>query len=254
MIVKEIWRHPVKSLQGERLDTADIEEGGLASDRRWGLRDPSTGRVLSAKREGRLLEATARLRDGEPEITLPDGEQLVGVGPAVDAALSAWLGRDVCLERADESRPASYDMHVDPEDDASPMITLQTPPGTFLDAGAVHLLTTASLAAMAGRHPDGRWHRRRFRPTLLVEVDGDGFVEDEWIGSSVQAGDVELAVFAPTVRCAMTTRAQPGLPADVGIARSVKRDHGMSLGVYAAVRRPGRVSVGDPVRSSSGLS
>jgi uncharacterized protein len=45
-----LWRYPVKSLRGEKLESARVEEDGLAGDRRWGIRDLGTGRILTARR------------------------------------------------------------------------------------------------------------------------------------------------------------------------------------------------------------
>src|SRR5207247_8888021 len=53
----ELWRHPVKSLQGERLDSAVVEQNGVAGDRSWGIRDEMTGRILTGRREPSLLLA-----------------------------------------------------------------------------------------------------------------------------------------------------------------------------------------------------
>src|SRR5690348_2837053 len=47
--VAELWRHPVKSLQGEPLDEAVVEDSGLAGDRRWGIVDSETGVVLTGR-------------------------------------------------------------------------------------------------------------------------------------------------------------------------------------------------------------
>jgi len=41
--VVELWRYPVKSLQGERVDAADLTAQGLVGDRRWALFDRETG-------------------------------------------------------------------------------------------------------------------------------------------------------------------------------------------------------------------
>ena len=46
------WRHAVKSLQGERLESALFEDDGLAGDRRWGIRDLRTGRILTGPSRG----------------------------------------------------------------------------------------------------------------------------------------------------------------------------------------------------------
>lgn len=243
--VAQIWRHPVKSMQGEGLETGTLTEIGLEGDRRWGVIDAATDKVLSAKREPRLLEGRARLVNGGPEISLPDGAVVCFGDPGADEALSRWLTRAVRLERAVRERAASYEMNVDATDEGSALVEFTCPPGTFLDAAAVHLLTTASIRAVADAYTEGSWDVRRFRPTLLVDCEGTGYVEDAWIGSTVRAGTAALAVFAPTVRCVVTARAQEELPRDLGIARTVHRVHGSNLGVYAAVRVPGEVRVGD---------
>ena len=238
-------------MQGEAIEHAELGASGLPFDRRWGVVDVETGKVLSAKRDGKLLMAAARLVGEAPEVRLPDGDWTPITSTSLDAELSAWLGRAVTLKAADPSEPAGYQMNVDATDDASPIVDLPCPPGTFFDALPVHLLSTASLRAMQGRHPKGEWNVRRFRPTVLIEFDDDAeFPEDAWIGSGVQVGEAEVTVVAPTVRCVMTTRAQPGLDRDLDIVKTVNRDHESNLGVYGVVSRPGTVAVGDPVSRS----
>ena len=246
--VAALWRHPVKSMQGEQVAEGELGPAGLPFDRRWGVVDGETGKVLSAKREGRLLQAASRLGASDtPEVRLPDGDWTPVPDPEVDKALSEWLGRAVRLEAAPAEGGASYQMNVDATDDNSPIVDLPCPPGTFFDALPVHLLSTASLRAMEQKHASGEWDVRRFRPTMLVDAEGDGFPEDEWIGSAVRVGEAELMVVAPTVRCVMTTRAQPGLERDLDIVKAVNRDHESNLGIYAVVTRPGRVATGDAV-------
>jgi hypothetical protein len=100
--VLELWRYPVKSLQGERLDAVAVSESGFEGDRRFALFDLETGFGLTARRIPELLFASARLTpEGEAEITLPDGSIA-----ADDDALSAWLGRKVQLRRARRWRRA----------------------------------------------------------------------------------------------------------------------------------------------------
>ena len=62
--VAELWRYPVKSLQGERLTPAEAGPEGLDGDRRWALFDRATGFGLTGRRVPDLLFASARLRPG----------------------------------------------------------------------------------------------------------------------------------------------------------------------------------------------
>jgi uncharacterized protein YcbX len=245
-VVAGLWRHPVKSMQGEALDEATLTTAGLSGDRAWAVVDPATGEALSAKREARLLLASARTAGTTVVVTLPDGSEAAAGDPDLDAAVSAWLGRPLEVRTADPARPTTFAVPASTSE-AAPLVQVPNPPGTFFDLAPLHLLSTASVAAMVPHHPDGRWDVARFRPTVLVAASGAGFVEDGWLGSTLAVGDARARVVRPTSRCTMVTKAQPGLPRDLAIATAVNAHHHADLGVYAWVDAPGTVAVGDPV-------
>lgn len=248
-----LWRYPVKSMQGEAVEDAYLDGLGIRGDRRFGVVDTGTGRVLSAKREGRLLSAVATT--AQPvKIRLPDGEVVAGSG--VDAALSAWLGRSVRLGEADPAAGAIFESQSDFFDDGSETGTWQGVAGSLVDSNPVHVLTTASLEAMAAERPDLDWQVVRFRPNLLVDAAGRGRVEDDWVGLrlAIGTGGAELEVVEACERCVMITRAQK--PAGVGPAvaerqldllRHLNDRYQGLLGVLARVVSPGPVRRGDPV-------
>jgi hypothetical protein len=253
MTVHQLWRFPVKSMQGMPVDQLTFDEKGAAGDRGWAVVDPAARKVLSAKRWPALLEASAG--DEGPgsavEVTLPDGSTHEAGDPGLDEALSAWLDHEVRLQRPPAGDGLPYELPTEAWDDASDTWEFPGPPGgPFVDLAAAHLLTTASLRAAEALHPAGQWVVRRFRPTALLDVDGDDFVEDAWVGRPVALGDeVVLDPFMPTVRCAMTTRAQPGgIARDVEIAKALNRHHDLNLGLYCSVTRAGTVRTGDAVR------
>jgi uncharacterized protein YcbX len=181
-------------------------------------------------------------------VTLPDASEHEAGAPAADAALSAWLDHPVELRRIDPDAGAlPFEMYSDPADDDSATFEFAGPTHRWVDFASAHVLTTASLRAAAALHPDGVWDVRRFRPLALVDADGDSFLEDDWVGKEVRVGSVTLAPFMATLRCSMTTRAQPGLPRDVKVATTLNRHHDLNLGVYANVTVPGTIGVGHPV-------
>lgn len=250
--VAELWRHPVKSMGGERCPTVDVEPGGVAGDRAWGVRDAGSGTILTAKRVPRLLEVAARTGPAGIEVAVPGSPPRPAGDPAVDAALSAWLGREVRLEPAVAGARATYEAPSDAEDDASPLDRWASPPGRFVDAAEVHLVTSASLAAAgraAGQRDGGGAGAdpRRFRPNVVVAVEGDGWVEDGWRGVVVVVGAAVLEVRGGTTRCSMVTRRQGDLAAAPDVYRALRREHDAVLGVYARVVAPAPVAVGDEV-------
>jgi uncharacterized protein YcbX len=248
MRVVELWRHPVKSFQGERLDSAEVVPDGVAADRSWGVLDTETGKVLTGRREPQLLLASAGLgEDGLPTTTLPDGSTTTGLGAATDAALSAWLGHPVSLVAAADVPPQPAEMFEDSLDDSSAVAEWNMPAGRFVDVFPLLLLTTASLRAGEARHAEGQWDVRRFRPNVLIDADGADWVEDAWSGKALRIGDVTLQGIVPCSRCTMVTRPQPGLDRDLDVFRTLNREHGTTFGLWATVTTPGTIRAGDEV-------
>lgn len=223
----ELRRYPVKSVEGEVLDACRVTLRGLDRDRWWSVRDPD-GRFGSGKssrqfrRMDGLRDLVARYDGDVPVIGFPDGADVRGDDPAVHEALSSHVGRPVRLE---------------PEEAVS-----------HFDDGPVHLVTTASLAALAGAH-GAAVDPRRMRCNLLVDTpDVDGFAEDGWIGREVLVGpDVVLRVVSPMPRCVMVTAATRDLDRDADLLETITRVNDGALGVLAEVVHQGIVRAGDAV-------
>ena len=284
--VATLSRFPVKSMQGERLATAGLTEHSLVGDRAYALVETETGKVMSGKnpRVGtQLLRCRAAFVE-QPEagdepppvrITLPDGTTLTSDAPGADATLSGYLGRDVTLQRAapeeftiDQYHPDVEDLDPEGHRDtitesrlgaaffAQAGIPSPVPVGSFLDLFPVSVLTTSTLTELQARRPESRFDERRFRMNVVVDTPEDGFVENEWVGRSLQIGDTaRLAVFLPDPRCVMTTVAQEDLPKDNEVLRTLVRHNRLDVagglypcaGVYTVVETPGTIHADDPV-------
>jgi uncharacterized protein YcbX len=248
MKVVGLWRYPVKSMRGEARESVTVGPLGIEGDRRFGLLDTRSGTIISAKKDGRLLDALAMLAGVELTVRLPTGETALATGPSVDTALTAWLGRPVRLVEARPEGRGTYEIPVDFEDDDSEPRQWQGPAGSFVDSAPVHLLTTASLRASSAERPELQWEVARFRPNVVIDAEGDDFIEQGWIGRKVAMGEVVLDIPRPCSRCVMTTRAQPGgIERQLDILRHLNGAHGSNLGVLGRVVRGGRLEVGHPV-------
>lgn len=230
MRIAEIWRFPVKSLGGERIDRARVDELGIEGDRAWGILDLATGLVLTARREPDLLFLDATLRsgrrgDGRPGITTSEGRSLDD-----DMALSAHLGRAVELRPAN-ARAATFENPLDVERETD-WVRWDSSGGTFHDGRSkLSLVSTGTL---------GVWDRRRFR--LNVVLDGAG---EERLSGELALGSSRVAVRKPIDRCVMVTRPQPGIDRDPGVLREIIRDRGNLLGIGCTITEPGEIAVGD---------
>lgn len=217
--VAELYRYPVKSLCGERLDALRVEARGVVGDRLYAVRTPE-GKLGSGKSSRRfrrmdgLLDLRAVYEDGTPVITFPGGRALTGDNPAIHEHLSAHVGQQVTLAR---------------EDDVS-----------HFDDSPLHLITTAALRTLGLTAADAQ----RFRPNVVIDVPGYGFVEDGWLGQELVLGEVRLRITEGAVRCVMIGMEQEDLPERPDLLRRVGDLHETCFGVYATVVTPGEVAVG----------
>lgn len=228
MRVDEIWRYPVKSTGGERLDAAAVDERGIEFDRAWGIFDPATGLVLTARREPALLFLASSVVDGRLRITTDRGDDVT-----TDDALSDHLGRPVEIRSAADG-PGTFEnpMNVDDETD---WVQWQSAGISFHDGRS-----TISFAT----HDSMRdWDHRRFRFNLILDGPDGRMTGDLLIGSAT------LAVRKPIERCVMVTRAQPGIDRDLDVLKTIIRERDNKLGVGAIVTSAGTISIGDELRA-----
>ena len=278
-VVSEMYRYPVKSMQGERLAEAQAAADGFPGDRAWAIKDEQRGSIEGARKIPGLLNCRSRHLEAEvdaaavPQVELPDGQKLAANDPALAEQLSALVERPVSLwPRRPASDLAHYQrgpMEADdmmeelrtifarlpdeplPDLAAFPpeVLTSATLPGTYFDASPFFILSRRSLDSMAAAQPKSSFDARRFRPNILLETaeNDHPYPENEWVGSNIQIGDAVFRVDMECPRCAMTTLAFDDLPKDPGIMRALVRENGGNLGVYASVVQPGRLREGDAV-------
>jgi len=274
--VQSLWRYPVKSMLGERVTATSIGPLGLPGDRGYAIRDERAQEIRSAKKMPSLFQFSARYVEPPTdtylppvEITLPNHATVRTDDPQVHARLSTAFAQDVTIwsrqpaENVDHYRRSPRAMEEVRQvlglEAGEPMPSFEgippdifqyvSPLGTYFDAYPLHLLTTATLQALAALHPDGQFAPERFRPNIVIATDDNSGGNDEpaWKEKILRVGKVEFLVSVPTIRCVMTTMPQGNLPKDPRILRTIVQQHQHHVGVYATVKRAGEIHVGDPV-------
>ncbi len=195
--IVEIWRFPVKSMQGEPLEQVELEERGVLGDRAYALIDTETGKVVSAKSVRlfpNLLECRATFVEPPQassemppvRITLPNGAAVTSGSDAVDGMLSAYFRRDVTLARAapehftidqyhpdiEGADPAGHRDAVVEQKAGSALfaelgLPSPVPVGALFDAFPMSVLTTSTLDQLreAFPIPHIRWPQMSPLPT-----------------------------------------------------------------------------------------
>jgi len=271
---------------GEKLEAVDLGEGGVVGDRAYAIVDRQTGKVASAKHAKlwpNLLKCRAafveppRPGDAVPpvRIDMPDGDSVRSDAPDVNDVLSRFFGRDVELASAarngytiDQYHPD--EQNYDPDGHRDEVVEAQlgaaffnerglpsaVPEDSFFDLYPVSVLTTSTLDRLGELEPESNFDVRRFRMNLIVDNPGRGFVENEWVGSSLAIGDeVQLGVALPDPRCCMPSVEQHDLPRDPKILKTLAQHNRIDVagalfpcaGVYAVAEAAGTIRQDDQV-------
>ena len=207
MRVAGLWRYPVKSMRGERLERAEVLADGIRGDRLLRIEDERG--LVTARRKQRLIPVTTAIGD--------DGEPLIEGARWDSAAMVEWIRELV----GPEAR------------------LVRTDSGARFDAAPLLVCTDGALAAH-GADP------RRFRPNVIVAGVGES-AERGWVGRELRVGEVVLRAVEPCERCAVTTIDPETAAVDPGVLRRVNEAFGGIMGVYCAVGRTGTIAVGDEV-------
>jgi uncharacterized protein len=276
MQIAQLWQYPVKSMIGAEVPSATLTPEGMAGDRAWAVRDEERGGIRGAKKIGELMRFAARYPGPgveSVEIVLPDGEVISSTRADADERLSAALAHHVTLwplQPADQldhyrrGRPDSDDPITElrqifgreadepfPDFSIFPpeIMEFESPPGTYLDAFPLLVMTTSALHSLQTALPDSAIDIRRFRPNVVIDTgDETGHPEFEWVGHRLRLGSAVIDVPSACPRCVMVTReVTADIPADRAVLRHIVRELDQNLGVYATVATPATVSVGDAV-------
>ena len=288
--IKTIFRFPVKSVGGTAIIQAHVGMEGLLGDRRYAFMDLRSGQLCNAKnprKYGRLLACRARfIAEPEPhqdlpplEVEFPDGRTHRNGHGDLDVAMSRYLGfpvrlistvpEDVTTEIVwdESSGMAKEGVYADATLNASGdyVVALRSrrKNQTFVDLAALHLMTTSTADHLHQLDPAANFDPRRYRPTMVLDTDSPGLVEDTWVGGSLALGDqVSTEVVMSTPRCVMSTLEHaPDVPLDRSTLRSLVKNNTKDVpgwgrwacaGVYGAIAGTGEIRVGDPVRFTEG--
>lgn len=219
-----INRFPVKSILGESLSSAIVDQRGILGDRLWAIKNEH-GKFGSSKTTRRfqqmegLFNYKAKYEQDTLILTMPDGNEFRSDQDRVHEALSELLGIQVKLVKEESI--------------------------SHFDEGPISIITTSGLKMLSqeiGEIVDPR----RFRANMLFNTEGTGYHEEEWVGRRIQVGpSVILRIVAPLERCIMVNNSQEDLKQDARILRTLVNNHSAMFGVWAKVEENGEVSVGD---------
>ena len=231
--MEAIFRYPVKSMGGDRLEVAELGWHGIDGDRRLAFRrldDRSGFPWLTASKLPDLLlfaphrREDAAQRDLPSHVRTPDGEEMAVFGEDLAAEVGRRYG--------------------------APVEMMQLNHGIFDDASisVIALDTVHEIARLAKGEPDVR----RFRPNVVIRLLRPApFQEDEWVGGVLTFGEGDAApaitVTTRDVRCSMVNLDPDSASPAPEVLKAIVRANQNNAGIYAAITRIGRLAVGQRV-------
>ncbi len=240
---------PVKGTRLHRVGEIDLGPNGAHGDRRFFVIDDRQ-RMFNAKRLGELQTIVADVDDGLLRLGFPDG-RIIQAPLATGAPLTTQFYSEPLETRIVEGpfAEALTDYLGEP-------VRLVEPADGAIDrgrAGAVSLISRASLATLAEAAGESEVDARRFR--MLVEIDGvPAHVEDRWVGRGVRIGDAVVRFRGHVGRCLITSRHPetgvidlPTLDALASYRRGLPTTEPLPFGIYGEVLEEGPIRVGDAV-------
>jgi uncharacterized protein YcbX len=208
MWIQELWRYPVKSMAGERIESVELTEAGIVGDRTVLVAGPG-GRIITSRTHPRLLGLHGSLA--------PDGAVLVNGkpwdDPEIAEAVQAAAGPQARLVRYDGLERF----------DVLPLLIGTD--GAFEQLGVDH---------------------RRLRPNIVIG-GVDGLAERGWPGRRLRLGGAIASVAKLRSRCVMTTYDPDTQVQDLSVLRRIASEFGGQMALDCAVVSGGRIAVGDPV-------
>jgi hypothetical protein len=231
--VEAIFRYPVKSMAGERLDHAHLGWYGINGDRRFALRrvdDRSGMPWLTASKLPDLLLFSPRSQqeaagnDLTSHILTPDGKEVCVLGEDLANEVGRRYGAPVQM------------MHLRHD------IFDETPISVIASD------TVREIGRLAGRSLD----IRRFRPNVVVRLLRSApFQEDQWLGGVLSFGQGDgapaIAVTMRDERCSMVNLDPDSAKPATEVMKAIVRVNQNNAGIYGAVTRTGQVAIGDTV-------
>ena len=229
--VEAIFRYPVKSMGGERLEAAKLGWHGLDGDRRLAFRrmDDRSGFpwLTASKLPDLLLFAPRRREDGADlptHIRTPGGEEM----PVFGEDLATEVGRRY----------------------GTPVQMMQWKHGIF-DEASISVIasdTVREIGRLAGRSLDVR----RFRPNIVARLLRPvPFQEDEWLGGVLAFGEGDdapaITVTMHDVRCSMVNLDPDSASPAPEVLKAIVHANQNNAGIYGAVTRIGRLAVGQTI-------
>jgi uncharacterized protein YcbX len=230
--IEAIFRYPVKSMAGVRLEAANLGWHGLDGDRRLAFRKTrersgfpwlTAGKLPDLLRFTPIWQEQGVRGDLPTHVRTPDGEEMEVFGEELAAEVERRHG--------------------------APVQMMEFKHGIF-DEGSVSVISVETIAEV-GNVTGIAADVRRYRPNVFVRLlRPDAFQEDSWVGGVLSFGEVggpSISVIMRDLRCSMVNLDPDSARSAPEMMKAIVRMNQNTAGIYGTVIRTGQLAVGQVV-------
>lgn len=254
--VESLWRYPVKSMGGERVEEAFVGFAGVYGDRLFAFKSPASSAslpYLTGREQEQMLLYQPRFRYPDRAARPPNLAEAEADAPGLNPAVA-----DPADLAVDVETPAGRTLAVDDPSlidmlregiDEKHMLTLVRSDRSMTDCRPVSLFSVNTVWQL-GEELGVDLDKRRFRANIYMDLEeGIGFAENDLVGKSLQIGSkMVVSIRERDPRCKMITLDPDTAEANPDVLRNVVKAHNGTAGVYGAVMVEGIVRPGDAIR------
>jgi uncharacterized protein len=225
--VARLRRYPVKSMRGEELSVAAVNEYGLVGDREYAFTvdnspNPKIPWMTARQANEMLLYKPRILSPSNVEVESPDGSRFTISDAELERLLEEKYGYQLSLRRSE---------------------------GGCQDAKPLSIMGLQSVQKLAEEAGIDNLAPERFRANIYADwKSGGAFFEDQLVGKEIKLGDeVILRVVKKDSRCVIPTLDPDTSAASPAVLEKIQSLHAGCIGVYAETVKAGEIRVEDEI-------
>lgn len=233
--VAQLWLYPVKSMRGLAVEQANVGYTGLEGDRRYAFLQSESKSAFPWLTARNLPEMVLY----SPEFTEPDNPKKSPINVKTpEGKTYAADSEELMQELAEKSKRKLQRLH--------------------LGRGAYDAMPLSLLSDTAKKNMDDLMDKqldvRRFRPNIEVAASNQfPDFENSFLGRDIVIGEgdnaVRISLDLKDPRCKIPNIDPYTGEIDKNVIKTLENQFGNLFGLYATVKKPGLIRVGDSIRA-----
>ena len=253
--VESLWRYPVKSMRGEKVDELFAGYAGVYGDRLFAFGSSAAPKgfpFFTGRDQRQMIRYRPRFRHPAKAARPVNLAEAAKLSPNINPISANAADLMIDVETPDGKTFAVDDPelieHLRANTDPKHKLTLLRSDRAITDCRPLSIFAVQS-AKKLGEETGVSVDKRRFRANIYLDLkSSEAFSENKFVGKSLRIGSkVVVSIVDRDSRCMMITLDPDTAEKTPAILKAVAQAHEGMAGVYGAVLAEGIIRKGDAV-------